>query len=87
MERGEEFPLGDGDLERNAKSRGCWYGVDGNELDCWEAVRVGPPTRTRCGLPVGKAHAIFGEFSCAIGELSPVISKEVACPLVVGFMR
>lgn len=23
VDRGEVFPLGDGDLERNAKSRGC----------------------------------------------------------------
>lgn len=60
--------------------------MDGNELDCWDAVRVGP-MRMRCGMSVGKAHAIFGGFSCAIGELSPVISKEVACPSVVGVMR
>lgn len=86
VDRGEVFPLGEGVLEWNAKSRGCWYGVDGSELDCWDVVRVGPK-RTRFGMSVGRAHAIFGGFSCVIGELSPVISIEAACPLVVGFMR
>lgn len=38
VERGDVLlRRGDGDLEWNDKSRECWYGVEGRELDCCEA--------------------------------------------------
>jgi len=52
--------LGEGDLEENLTSRGCWRGVDGTEEDCW-VLKGGRPRfwRLYClsGVDVAAAAA------------------------------